>query len=323
MTITAREKEIAEILEEDGPISIAGIADLIGCSKKRVKNIIGTLKRNGYAISQELNEYEEVLYSIEKEIKGRKPRILIWDIETSPMVVAIFDLKQNGIIHYENILQDWFIICASWKWLGEEEVYTTSIIDNKKEFKKDNTNDFDVVKKLSEVITEADVIVAHNGDRFDLKKLNARAIYHGLEPVPPVKTVDTLKEAKKYFNFSSNRLDYLAKHLDVGEKMHTTKGLWLRALDGDEEAIQEMLEYNVVDTVVLESVYLKLRPYMIGHPNLNLITGEGYQCPKCTSFETQKRGFSTTRAGLFQRYWCKSCRGWTTDGKSLARTGLR
>jgi hypothetical protein len=42
---------------------------------------------------------------------------------------------------------------------------------------------------------EADIICAHNGDAFDIKKINSRLITNGFKPPSPFKTIDTLKAA--------------------------------------------------------------------------------------------------------------------------------
>jgi len=251
-----------------------------------------------------------------------EPRILLWDIETSHMICAVFDLDP-GYISHENILQDWFMICAAWKWHGSDRVYVKSISDNKKKFKQDHTDDSELIQSLHAVLMNTDIIVAHNGDRFDTKKFNTRAIKYGLEPVPFIPSVDTLREAKRYFKFTSNRLDYLGEFLGVGRKIETTRGLWLRVLNGDIEAAKEMAKYNIGDVELLERVYLKLRPHMRTHPNLNLLQGTDHACPNCGSGDIQRRGTRRTRVSVFQRYSCNSCGSWSSTGKALDRTDVR
>lgn len=259
------------------------------------------------------------------------PRVLIWDIETAPMITTAFSLF-NEYSHYENILQDWFIICASWKWLGHDKVYATSIAKNKKDLaryregiliEENPSVDKTVIEDLHKVLSETDVIVGHNGDKFDLKMFNVRAAKYGLPPIPYIPSVDTLKTAKGNFRFSSNRLDYLGRFLGLGKKVETEKGLWKRCVLGDVSAIKKMVEYNEGDVLLLEKVYYVLRPYMRNHPNLNLINKDDMSCPKCESTKMQKRGFYRTRVSVFQRYQCTDCGGWTRSKKSIIRTDVR
>lgn len=230
----------------------------------------------------------------------------MYDIETSLMVVTAFQLKTEYIPHTA-ILQDWNILSAAWKYLGDKEVKAVSV-------GQDVTDDRHVCETLRKVIADADIIVHHNGDKFDLKKLNARLIYHDLLPLPPKATVDTLKEAKKVAYFTSNRLDYLGKALCGRGKVHTDPELWLNVLRGDMDALDEMVEYNKADVEVLELVYQKLRSYMPSHPHVGVLLGNDRKCscPKCGSTELQKDGVRITAAGLKQQaYKCSNCGGYS------------
>jgi len=246
------------------------------------------------------------------------PKILIWDIETAPMIVADFDLgKRDHRLNYENIIQDWYIICAAWKWLGEEEVHSVSVLDNKKKFKRDPSDDSHVCKELWKVIDESDLVVAHNGDGFDTKKLNARFFYHRMNPPSPVRSVDTLKALKKSMKLSSNRLDYVAQHLGY-EGKKDSRGLWMRVIRGEAEAVQEMVEYNKQDVTELESIYNDLKPWIKGHPNLSQEGGcSSPSCPHCASESIQKRGTYKTNSGKFQRYQCTDCGTWSRGRENL------
>lgn len=249
-------------------------------------------------------------------------KILNWDIETSPMLLADFSLFNKNNTSHKNIVQDWFIICAAWKWLDEKKPEGIKITDNKRRFKRDHTDDYIVVKKLHEVLSEADLIVGHNADAFDWKKFNTRVIKHGLPPIPKVRSVDTYKIARKEFKFSSNKLDYITQYLGLSGKKPTSDGLWLRAMNGDAEAIQEMFEYNLEDVVIGEQAYLKLRPFYTMHANLSTVNDHmddhTTKCPKCNSDKLQKRGVSRTNAGVFQRYQCQSCNGWSRGRQNLS-----
>lgn len=249
-------------------------------------------------------------------------KILTWDIETTSMVISEFSLFNKNNVSHKNIIQDWFMICAAWKWMHKKKSEGVSVLDDPKRFAVDPTDDYHVVKELHSVLMEADLIVGHNSDGFDWKIFNTRCIKHGLPPVPKIRSVDTYKIAKKEFKFSSNKLDYIAKYLGVGQKLETQEGLWLRALKGDKKAIKDMLKYNKVDVIITEEVYLKLRPFYTTHANLSTVLDhEGKKelhCPKCNSKDSlQKRGYQYTNVGKFQRYQCTCCGGWSRGRKNL------
>lgn len=234
------------------------------------------------------------------------PKILIWDIEITHNIVAKFGLQEEWIAS-TNILQESYIVCAAWKWLGEKKVHSISVLDDPKLYAKDPHNDAHVVKKLHEVLSEADVIVAHNGDKFDLKFTEGRIIIHNLTPLPPLQKVDTLKVAKKRFKFNANNLNYLGKILGVGQKIKTDSGLWLQVLNGDSSAIKKMETYNRGDVELLEKVFKKLQPYIPNHP----LKGNGVsECPRCASKKVQSRGFAKTMTRVYRRFQCQDCGGW-------------
>lgn len=248
-------------------------------------------------------------------IPEKRPRILLWDVETSPIVATTWTLFKPHLSH-ENIIEESTIISAAWKWFNEDEVYAASVSPKRPK------NDKGLIEEIYDVLKSADVLVAHNGDKFDLRKFNARAIYHGLKPLPTIPTIDTLKVARKIFAFNSNRLDYLGHFLCNTGKIPTTYNLWLRVMDGDEKALAEMLEYNKMDIIVLEKVYEKLRPYIKNHPNASLFTEGEQVCPTCGSSSLQKRGFTFTRTVKRQRFQCKECGAWSS-GKFIERTEVR
>lgn len=236
------------------------------------------------------------------------PKILFWDIETSLQPVAVFQLSHNDWIDPSSILQERYIICAAWSWNDEEKVHTVSVADNKKRYAKDPHDDRHVVETLHKVLADADIIVHHNGDSFDKKWVDTRALFHGLPALPPVQSIDTYKVAKNRFYLNSNKLDYIAKLLKVGEKIKTSPGLWMRVLNGDKRAVAEMVEYNKGDVTVLREVFHKLKPYINNYPSLELFGGDG--CPRCGSDKIQSRGLHRALTRTYQRYQCQDCCGW-------------
>ena len=241
----------------------------------------------------------------------REPRVLLYDLETSLQTVAVFQLSKNDWIRPENLLTERNIICAAWQWLGEDKVQAVSVLDDRKRFQKNPHDDKHVVETLHKLISEADVIVAHYGDSFDNKYVLTRALYHGLDPLPPVQTIDTKKIAKQRFYFNSNSLDYIGKYLGVGGKINTPAGLWLKILRGEdlEASIKTMVAYNKRDVTLLKDVFLKLRPYIPNYINRELFGKEG--CPRCGSKRVQSRGTYYAQTRTYRRWQCMGdCHGW-------------
>ena len=196
-----------------------------------------------------------------------EPRVLLFDLENTPITGYAW-----GVGKYDRVIrvQDpWYILCVGYRWLGEDTTHCFGIDDTDV---KEWNDDRGVVAKIHELFTEADVLIAHNGDRFDIPKARARMIIHGMKPPRPCLSVDTLKMARKEFEFTSNSLDAVCQVLGLGRKSPTGGfDLWLRCMAGDEEAWRTMKAYCQSDVELLEKLYLRLRPWAARHPNLALI----------------------------------------------------
>lgn len=240
-----------------------------------------------------------------------KTGIVLLDAETSFMLLADFQLKNYGYIPPQNIVQDWNIYCVAWKFLEESKTHSTKVNI------EDVTDDYSVCSTVREVLADTKLLIGHNLDKFDLKKLNTRFIKHRIEPIDhKILTFDTLKSAKKHFAFTSNKLDYLAGFLGVGRKLPHSHNDWYKLLtDPDQKTLNFMTTYCEHDVnPLLEGVYRRLLPY-VDHPNLtDRQKGDEYICIHCGSTNIQKRGISFTKAGTKkQRYQCNSCHGWGQD----------
>ena len=254
-----------------------------------------------------------------------EPRILLYDLETSLQTVTVFSLKYNDFIPPDSIVTERHIISVCYKWLGEKNVHAISLLDDPKRFAKDIHDDRYVVEKFHKVLMEADVIVGHNSDSFDNRYIKTRILFHKLPPLPPILSIDTCKVAKNQLLFNSNKLDYVGGYLGVGRKKHTTTGLWMRVFKGDKKAIQEMVAYNKQDVLLLERVFLKLKPYIPNMVNRELFGSIG--CPDCGSKRFQSRGYQHAISRVYRRFQCnrKSCGRWfrSVANEKAVRTKYR
>ncbi len=233
-------------------------------------------------------------------------KILILDIETAPNIAYVWGAyKQN--IGQKQWLEKSHIMSFAAKWLGEDTIFYQ---DNRK------ADDTVIVAALFKLLDEADIVVAHNGKKFDIPTVLGRGVAHGFNPPSPFHIVDTLLVARSEFRFVTNRLVNLAEELGLAPKDEHKNfpgfELWLECLRGNESAWAEMRMYNIQDVVTLEAIYLRMRPYMRHHPNVVHNTdGDSVHCPKCGSPNIQFRGFYYTKMGLcYRRFVCKDCGGW-------------
>lgn len=231
-------------------------------------------------------------------------KLLYLDIETSPLEVRTWSAYEANALE---IMEDFIILGAAYAW-NDGKVKATY----PNEFgPPSEESELAVLDKLWYLLDEANVVVAHNGDKFDLRKINARLVRAGFGPPSPYLTIDTLKSARRYFGFTSNRLDYLGKFLGLGGKLHHAGlGLWLACVEGDPSAWRKMKKYNRRDVELLRDVYKVLRPWIQNHPNM----GNGGACSKCGSTDLMKRGVKTMKSGLQrQQLQCNVCGGYSSE----------
>lgn len=251
------------------------------------------------------------------------PRIGTLDIETSPIIAYVWSLwKQN--VGLNQILEDWSILSYCYKWLGQKGV-TYEDVEGQENLRDDSK----LLIGLWTFLDEADIVIAQNGVGFDIKKINARFIEAGMPPPSPFKVVDTMLEARKIARFTSNKLEWLSQKLtDQPKSAHKEfpgMELWVECLKNNPKAWRVMRKYNPIDVIATEKVYLQLLPYITGHPNVAAYSDEheDIACPKCGGTDVEKRGFTFTQTGKYQRYCCNSCNGWSRSRYTLNTKGKR
>lgn len=250
------------------------------------------------SISKIIDRYSEIE---KKDNKTFTPKILLLDIETAPMQGYMWSIwKQN--IGLNQIISEWFMLCWSAKWIYSDEVFSGKL--NKKELL--SQNDKRICGDLWKLLDDAELVVAHNGDRFDIPKINTRFIINGLNRPSPYRTIDTLTVARKQFGFSSNRLDVLAGYFGFDHKLSTDFSLWDRCVKGDTQAMDYMSKYCDRDVGLLEEVYLKIRNWIPNHPNIGLYFDTNEQiCPNCGSTDLKECKPYYTTVGRYQTFRCK------------------
>lgn len=237
------------------------------------------------------------------------PKVLFLDLETTPNVVYSWGLWVNGMLSHDNILEERTILSACWSWEGENTIHS-AVVDY-----RHPKNDIYVVQTVIDQINKADAVVAHNGDRFDMRWLYARAIFHKLPPPAPILQIDTKKLAKSRFNFNSNRLDYLAQFFGIGRKIKTEFELWKECIAGSKKALETLVKYNKHDIVLLKGVYACMKAYLPSKINRQLF-GSLESCSDCGSHKIQYRGFHYTTAHKYRRFQCTACGHWDHSRKA-------
>lgn len=256
--------------------------------------------------------------------------IVIFDIENSYMQLNLltFSLYGNDVISPDDIVQESFIHCIGYKYLGSKQSKVISTHDDIKRFKKDHTDDFYVVNELHKVLKECKVIIGHNMNKFDWPKLNDKFIYYNLKPIDKPIVYDTLREQKKIGKRPSYKLEALCqyyartdKEKAIFKKKHKYVGLWKDCFYGNLKATKIMAKYCKQDLILTEFLFNRQLPYVQNMPfNMNSLSdSKDLICPSCGSKEIQKNGTRVSKTGRYQRYSCGGC-GTSFRGKKALKT---
>ena len=242
-------------------------------------------------------------------------KILLLDIETAPNIAYVWELwSKNMSIPTGQLIDARYVLCWAAKWLGSTDIMFSSV-------EKDGEKT--MLRKIHKLMDEADAIVHYNGKRFDIPALNKEFITNGFPPPAPYQQIDLLPVARSKFKFASNKLDYVAKVLGVGQKVrHKGFQLWIDCINHNPQAWKQMEQYNRGDVIILEGVYLKMLPWIKNHPNYGLHQDEGLVCTNCGSKHYHRRGFAYTKAYSYPRYQCKACGSWFQGRKTESKERL-
>lgn len=232
------------------------------------------------------------------------PKVLFLDIETLPNIGFTWGKYDQNVNVF---VQEYCIATFAAKW-SDGKVFAKALPDYKG-YKPKSYDDSGIVKDLWNLLNEADIVIAHNGNDFDFKFIQGRFIYHKMKPPAPFKKIDTKLEIKKVARFNSNKMDDLGELLREGRKIKTDFDLWVGCVNGDKTCWNQMVEYNKQDIILLEKVYKRILPWISTHPNFGLYLRDAV-CPKCGSADVEFRGYATTLTRKYRRFVCKSCGGW-------------
>ena len=232
-------------------------------------------------------------------------RILTLDIEWRPMVVYSWGLwDQNHSI--DQIVDDGGMLSFAAKWINERStVFHADWTEGGHE---------GMVRAAHDLLSEADVLITYNGDKYDIKKMNQEFMLAKMPPPRPFKSIDLLKTNKARFDLPSRKLDYLAQRTGVGAKTpHTGFQLWLDCMAGDPKAHALMEKYNRQDVAITERAYLRLLPWLTNAPHLGMyMRDQSFVCPYCGSkIGHSLEGLAHTNVQSYDLFQCKRCQGWS------------
>lgn len=279
----------------------------MAASIEHIDKVLAYLNENGE--SETLKQFNINIETLHRYQRRRRfwetkvPKVLIIDIETTPLQAHTWHTGKQRI-GYQQIINEWFMLSFACKWLFDSKIHG-SVLTPEEAINKDDSR---LAREFWKFLDQADVIIGHNAQNFDIPKAQTRFLMNKLAPPSPFRIIDTLLVARKNFRFSSNKLDYISDLMLNDRKLHTDFDLWLRCLEGDAPSLEAMLTYNKKDVLLGEEAYVFLRPYIKSHPNM-AIYQESHEpsCPTCGSANIDECGHYTTSVNRYLAFRCKDC----------------
>jgi len=243
-----------------------------------------------------------------KQPKILGPKVLFFDIESTNLNAPFGT-----------------ILCIGYKFLDDPKVHIPTIIDHSKNGMLDDRG---LVERFSTVWNWSDYTCGHYAQRFDLPMIQSKLIKYGLPPLAPKPLIDTWRVARDNLKMHSNRLGAIAEYLGCEtSKSPITFDDWLRAAHGDKKSLKYIVEHCRLDVLVLEEVFLKLRPLIKNEPARALFIEQPTDallgnCIACGSDRLVRQGFKVTRTCRRQQFQCQSCGKWQQSKHSEKRAEL-
>jgi len=204
--------------------------------------------------------------------------------------------------------------------------YKRAIVDKEAkyfiwDFKKGHGDDGNVVKKITNVINNADIVIGQNIKAFDIKVLQERAKVLRLPPINVDFMMDTLTSSRSSFKSMSHRLDYRSKQYGLGGKIKMQMSDWIDILEGRTTPEEKMIPYGLKDCTDNETLFWNDLPY-VNLPKatinkiLKLIVGmteskaKGASSkPKCLHCERIRKPKFNVTVNEDESIICNNCQG--------------
>ena len=251
-------------------------------------------------------------------MKTKKPRVLFYDLETTPLRAWLWRLGDQAV-RYHQLDKDYNsygIICIAYKWNDNKPTKVIHWGYNEQNTEK-------LVEQFDKIAETEDIVIGKNSDRFDVKHLNTQRMIAGLSGMPTWlnSTDDLEKQFRKNFALPSYSLDYLSKSIlkNTGkDKMEFDD--WINIVEKkNRTSYNKMLKYckkDVDDTA-------KLWEFAKAHfkPRFNMATYYNEaRCRMCGSDKLKKNGTRIRGKTTYQMFFCNTHGGYAGEAPINLKT---
>lgn len=262
------------------------------------------------AFSQEsYGDWEDVFKKtgLQKEVPITRPKILVFDIETAPILAHVWSLWDQNV-GLNQIECDWFVMAWAAKWLDDPP---SKIMYMDQRAAPNMEDDREILQGIWDLLDQADIVITQNGKSFDVRKLNARFLINGFKPPLSFRHIDLKLITKRLFGFPSHKLEYMThkinkKYKKLKHEKFSGFELWSECLKGNSKAWDEMERYNKYDVLALEELYHRVIPWD-NSINFNVYHDSFQTVCTCGSTKWHRNGYDYTNTSRKQRFRCAKC----------------
>lgn len=188
--------------------------------------------------------------------------------ENEDIRIGYLDIEATGLTANSDWMLSWAINNRSHSGKKYDTVaysYVTSDEIFAAPGKVNKDYDRQLVGDLLDELENYDLIVTYYGTGFDIPFIRTRAMILGLDNFPKPKKIahlDLYYHVRSKMSLAKNSLAMATKCLNIDGKTHLDFTYWKLAGMGDTEAMQELLNHNVKDVEITESLHKELEPYI-------------------------------------------------------------
>ncbi len=213
----------------------------------------------------------------------KNPKILFFDIETSPLQAWIWRPGKQVVRHGQLVENHdkYNIICITYCWNDGKPAKAFSWDYNTQDSSK-------MIAAFDKLVLRADVLIGKNSDSFDVKHINTQRMLAGLPGFPEWAsyTDDLQKQMKKHFYLPSYTLDYFSHMLGLGGKIKMEMDDWIHIVNKTPRlgraCFNKMIKYGKKDTEDTRAIW----NHCVKHftPKFKAVqTKSGIACISCGS----------------------------------------
>lgn len=237
----------------------------------------------------------------------KQPKILWYDLETTPLKAYIWGLGKQVVRHpqLDKNYSQWGIICVTYCW---NDGKPAKVID----WGYEEQNTAKLIEEFDEIIKQADYVIGKNSARFDNKMLNGCRMLNGLPGFPEwIKYTDDLeKQMRRYFRLPSYALDYISDQFGLGGKIKMEFKDWIDIVektDNGPKAFKKMLKYGKKDVEDTRSLWNSLSEHFESRINYSTFNNHEFLCRHCNKSNLKKNGIRFSGGIRYQEYHCNDC----------------